>query len=282
MSAFFSTLFVILADICFILLIIGLFKPKWVLLWMESSRRTRKKVLLYFGSAFLICSFFVVLPGLSKTDEERAADKAAAEVAQQEKAYNEYLSQVKKESKIIVDAAGVSEDQAVAIYTAIQDRGFDKITEITHDEGLDGLRGDDNTKGYRGKSKVAQNIIIYIKDGSLYYLGASVGGNESRAFIEEGGEPVAYAGDYLVNSDEEAALMDKSKKVIEQILVNPKSADFPNINHWAFLKNPDKYAAQSYVDAKNAFNADVRNKFTVYFDSNMQVTQVYLNGQQVY
>ncbi|TXC85948.1 hypothetical protein FS935_19160 [Metabacillus litoralis] len=43
----------LLALLAFILLIIGVIKPKWIVLWKKKDERTRKTVLIYFGNILL-------------------------------------------------------------------------------------------------------------------------------------------------------------------------------------------------------------------------------------
>ena len=40
--------------ICFLLLIIGIIKPKWVIRWGNIEKRNRKKVFIYYGKGFVI------------------------------------------------------------------------------------------------------------------------------------------------------------------------------------------------------------------------------------
>lgn len=69
--------------------------------------------------------------------------------------------------------------------------------------------------------------------------------------------------------DEMVAYYDMAKEAVEKKLKNPNSADFPSIvthaSDIAMEKSGDIVAVQSYVDAKNSFNAVVRSKWTVQF-----------------
>lgn len=60
-----------------------------------------------------------------------------------------------------------------------------------------------------------------------------------------------------------------AQEIVENCLKNPSSADFPSIithpEEIAMQRNGDIVAVQSYVDAKNSFNATTRTKWMVEF-----------------
>lgn len=93
----------------------------------------------------------------------------------------------------------------------------------------------------------------------------------SYIFYEEG-QVVMTAEEYKdknIDNNDAIVYYIMAQDIILQNLVNPNSADFPsltfNATDIAFAKTDDIITVQSYVDAKNSFNAMVRNNWTVQF-----------------
>lgn len=95
--------------------------------------------------------------------------------------------------------------------------------------------------------------------------------NTSNVFYEDG-EVLMTAEEYndkKISYDDAIVYYIMAQEIIEQNLVNPKSADFPSMafsgGDIGFAKTGDVITVQSYVDAKNSFNAVVRSNWTVQF-----------------
>lgn len=52
-----------------------------------------------------------------------------------------------------------------------------------------------------------------------------------------------------------------SRSFVKPRLKNPKSADFPNSGFTVLKHQGNVYSIESYVDSKNAFNAEIRTKY---------------------
>lgn len=65
---------------------------------------------------------------------------------------------------------------------------------------------------------------------------------------------------------------------------SPKSAEFPAWTDWKIGRDEDRtIVVSSRVDAKNAFNATIRNNFGVRLTADGKVAiQVVINGKEVY
>lgn len=109
-----SVLFAFLAFFCLILMVIGLVKPRLLIRWGE--KRTRFRVILVYGSLFMILS---MIGAAMETPTERAAkaekrqieqqqkeeQKAAAEKAKTEKAAQEAAEKERKQQEETVEKA---------------------------------------------------------------------------------------------------------------------------------------------------------------------------------
>ncbi len=74
-----------------------------------------------------------------------------------------------------------------------------------------------------------------------------------------------------------------AERAIKGILKSPKSADFPSLNEWRFGANRFYAFASSYVDARNAFNAEIRSSFTVILFSNSKIpVYIEFDGKEVF
>lgn len=95
--------------------------------------------------------------------------------------------------------------------------------------------------------------------------------NSHYTFYEDGEVKfTAYElGQKSISYDDMYSYYIMAQEIVSSCLKDPGSADFPsmvtNPEEIAMQKNGDVIAVQSYVDAKNSFNAKVRSKWTVQF-----------------
>lgn len=130
----------------------------------------------------------------------------------------------------------------------------------------------------RFDSKVdgSENYVVYI-DGSQGCVTAMEGyirvfiPNSDYVFYEDG-KVIMTASEFSetqISQDEMIAYYIMAQDAVEASLKNPSSAKFPSIvtnaSEIGIKKNGDIVAVQSYVDAKNSFNAKIRSKWTVQF-----------------
>jgi len=74
-----------------------------------------------------------------------------------------------------------------------------------------------------------------------------------------------------------------TQETVKSLLKSPKSADFPNINNWAIVKNQFYVAAQSYVDAVNSFGAEIRSEFTfIYYAGTDSLVYAVFDGEVIH
>lgn len=116
-----------------------------------------------------------------------------------------------------------------------------------------------------------------VADG--YYMVLTASDNVYRIFIPnssyvfyEDGEVKMTAADFkskTIDRSEMYSYYSIAQEIVESSLKNPKSADFPSIithpEEISMQKDGDIVAVQSYVDAKNSFNATIRTKWMVEF-----------------
>lgn len=95
--------------------------------------------------------------------------------------------------------------------------------------------------------------------------------NSSYVFYEDG-EVKMTAADFkskTIDQSEMYSYYSIAQEIVESSLKNPKSADFPSAvmhpEEISMQKDGDIVAVQSYVDAKNSFNATIRTKWMVEF-----------------
>lgn len=95
--------------------------------------------------------------------------------------------------------------------------------------------------------------------------------NTSKVFYEDGNVILSAEkfNNSRINYNDAITYYIMAQEIVEQNLVNPRSADFPSLTFSAgeigFAKTGDVITVQSYVDAKNLFNAVVRSNWTVQF-----------------
>lgn len=116
-----------------------------------------------------------------------------------------------------------------------------------------------------------------VADG--YYMVLTASDDVYRIFIPnssyvfyENGEVKMTAADFkskTIDQSEMYSYYSIAQEIVESSLKNPKSADFPSAvmhpEEISMQKDGDIVAVQSYVDAKNSFNATIRTKWMVEF-----------------
>ncbi|SFM25522.1 hypothetical protein SAMN03159341_12271 [Paenibacillus sp. 1_12] len=118
-------LFFLLVLFTFIALLIGLIKPKTIIFWGASEKKTRKRILLYCGLALIVffIAFVATAPELSA--EERAAMAIQREVEQTKK---DAEKKVKAEEKAKKDAEDKDKKDAVE-KTKVEEKAKKEVDE---------------------------------------------------------------------------------------------------------------------------------------------------------
>ncbi len=89
-----------------------------------------------------------------------------------------------------------------------------------------------------------------------------------------------YFGNLILSLDEKSDYQYKCKEVMNEILVSPSTAKYPNIYEWAIFKNNEGIVVQSYVDSQNGFGAEIRSdfQFLIKYDN---IISLIINGEEM-
>ena len=160
------------------------------------------------------------------------------------------------EAKKVMNAAGITEEQADAVIEILSNCGVDEIDEIMHDEMLDDMNAD-GEEGYRVTTEKANNIILYLSDGKVGII------RWSDNDLYKDGKCISKLTDYVLTISEEVDLEIMSQDYVKNVLKSPSTAKFPNITGWKFHKDKEEIIIQSYVDSQNGFGATIRSEFQI-------------------
>lgn len=150
--------------------------------------------------------------------------------------------------------------------------GYDE-SEIVFDSKLDGsdvfVIYLDSTQYkmtiYDGTCRIWNDMYVLYEDGKL---------KMSKQDVDN--RKISY--------DERATYYSFATEIIKSCLKNPDSADFPSLYYSgevAMSRNKDLVVVQSYVVAKNSFNAEIKSQYTVEFQvidiENFLYNTIYIN-----
>lgn len=214
---------------------------------------------------FILCLIVIVISGYNGDKEE--------EQIMQEENYSENATEEVDEEvdeEVETNVLETEEDFLTAfskivgeeIANGANDVLINQIgfTEIEFDQQL----GD--TSNYEIIADGTYMVITAMQDYYRVFIP-----NTSYVFYEDGNIIISAEefNNSKINYDDAIVYYIMAKEIVEQNLVNPKSADFPTLTFSAgeigFAKTGDVITVQSYVDAKNLFNAVVRSNWTVQF-----------------
>lgn len=180
--------------------------------------------------------------------------------------------------KAIMDATSLNEQQAISVVQVLSGCEVKDIKEIKYDSTLDNVLGE-GVKGYRMKMTSVKNITLYIKNGEVFYLGASLGGEVQELYSNN--QIKGKISEYTLTMNEMTDYQLRCQRGVTSMLKSPKTAEFPNIDEWAFSKNKERIIVQSYVDSQNGFGALLRTKFQVTFSPDgKNVTSLIFDGKE--
>jgi len=156
--------------------------------------------------------------------------------------------------KIATDLS-ITPEQAEKILEVFKSINIGDNPKITHDELLDNANFD-GEKGYRVKTNIVLNVILYMKpDGTINLI------KYDDNILYENNNYVASLLDFVVTKDEGTNLQIKCQETIKTILKAPSTAKFPSISEWGFGKKDGVTIVQGYVDSQNSFGAMIRSEF---------------------
>lgn len=171
----------------------------------------------------------------------------------------------------------VSQSEGNAIDTVLSDCGITQILSFDHDELLDNAHADGET-GYRLKiSTDLDNIILYLNsDKTVHSL------RYADHDLYSDGNIIAKIEDYTISSKEASDLMISCEEKVKNVLKSPSTAKFPNILEWGFGKEKNIVTVQGYVDAENAFGAEIRSNFQFIINTDSNTVQSFIfDGQEM-
>ena len=170
---------------------------------------------------------------------------------------NENNVKLSDNAKQIKETCGTTKEQSIAIEQVLLNCEILEIDAIEHDDLLDDMFSAGDT-GYRIKSEGINNIILYLNSDKevIIIRYASIDLFSNNTYKEK------FSSFYLT-TDQQAALQTSSEKYVKSILNSPSSAKFSWFD-WQISKDYSTQIAMvsSYVDAKNAFGAEIRAYFT--------------------
>lgn len=162
----------------------------------------------------------------------------------------------------------VTDEQGKVIDSVLKDCGITKVATFEYDPLLDNVHSEGET-GYRlSINDSVYNIILYLNADKTVY---SLSYNTYPLYSEN--TVVATLQDYTFTTDETSDLMIMCEDKVKEILASPSTANFPNILEWGFAKEKNIVTVQGYVDAQNAFGAEVRSNFQFIIDTDSQTIQ---------
>lgn len=171
---------------------------------------------------------------------------------------------------IVGTATEAAPDQVTAIETILTECAVVPL-EIRHDDDLD----HDGLVGYRIATADVKNVILYLnKDYAVDKV------KYADHVLHDGSEMLSSLTDYTITRKERDTLQWQCMELVKDILKSPSSAKFPAITEWKMGKSEGIVTIQAYVDADNAFGANLRSDFQVVLEGDT-VTSFIFDGQEL-
>lgn len=179
-------------------------------------------------------------------------------------------------SRITNKYIDVTVEEGKKIDAILNDCGINKVKNIEKNESLNNAYGEGST-GYYIKYDDNTNIIMYLNADNtvyaIYYSDHELYANNSI---------VATLQDYILSTDDAAKWMSRCETKVEEILVSPSTAKFPNMTEWRFGKEKNILTVQGYVDSQNKLGAEIRSNFQFIIDVDTEtITSFIFDGQEI-
>lgn len=174
----------------------------------------------------------------------------------------------------IAEQTKTDKAQTEQIKKALDAVGVDEISEIKYDSMYD-YKGE---KGYRITSHGLNNVILIMKDNAVKEIRYA----DTKLYTD--GKAQANLKDFYFSDEEVNKYGMMAQKAVTNCLKSPNSAKFPTWHKFNYATDKDKnIIVTSYVDAKNAFNAEVRSEWGVKLSKdNAAILQVVIDGKEMY
>lgn len=250
--------------LAFIMLIVGLIKPKWGT-FGKAPNMKRWKIVIIWLLIFIVSMnlYNVLLP-----PEIKEAQRIEAENKNKEKAFSE---------NIFVKSLGLkTQEELAAVESAFETVKIDKVENITYDENL----GDTpDIKGYRLKGNGFGNVILYMTPDNKV---ESIRYNTINLYKD--GQFLETLPDNSLTVEEETHMQRVTEKAVSKLLKAPSTAKFPSYNDYKFRKMHGIGNIAGYVDAQNGFGAMIRSTFEAEYDfkNGGKMTRLYFDGNQIF
>ena len=167
------------------------------------------------------------------------------------------------DAKLIKDICCVTDEQALEIEEILTLCEISNLSQIEHDELLDGAYNDGDL-GYRIKNTDTTNIILYLSENKEVFAVRYAGVDLYKDDVVK-----EKMSSFFLTTTQTAELKTITQEYVKTILRSPSTADFPWFD-WQISKSyfDGTATVSSYVDAKNAFGAEVRSYFTLIYKLN--------------
>lgn len=254
-----------IAMFAFVMLIVGLIKPKWGTFGKVPSMKRWKIFIIWL----LILIVSVNLYNTFIPPEIKEAQRIERENEEKEKAFSE---------NIFVKSLGLkTQEELNAVENAFKAVKIDKVENITYDE----LLGDTpDIKGYRLKGNGLDNVILYMtSDNKVEAI------RYNSVNLYKDGNFFETLSDNSLTFDEESHMQNTIEKTVLNLLKAPSTAKFPNNSDYEFSKVHGMGKIVGYVDAQNSFGAMIRSSFSAEFDfknGGGKITHLYFDGSQIF
>ena len=188
-------------------------------------------------------------------------------------------NKLSEDAKLIKTTFDITVEEASAIEVIFKECEIVDVEKIEYDDMLDDMfnRGD---RGYRLQTADVKNIIVYLNSQKelIVIRHASV-----DLYSEKKCKEKLTA--FYLTSEQKSDLRAASETYVKSVLRSPSTADFPWFD-WQCSKDYSTQIAtiSSYVDAQNAFGAEVRSYFTFMYQmdgSRYSLLYFELNGDVI-
>lgn len=264
-------LFMFTGLFAFIMLIIGLIKPKWGTFGKAPNMKRWKIFVIWFLIFIISVNLYndFLPPEIKEARQiEQEKRKAEEEKEAKEKAFAE---------NIFVKALGLTtQEELTDVERAFKDVGIDKIENITYDENLGDIS---SIRGYRLKGNGLNNVFLYMtpdnKIDAIRY---------NNVNLYKDGQFIETLSDNTVTASEKSEMKLTTEKIVLKLLKAPSTAKFPSYIDYQFNKRHGIGEITGFVDAQNSFGAMIRSTFNATFDfkSGGKMTHLYFDGNQIF
>jgi len=185
---------------------------------------------------------------------------------------------------VLGEVKNATDAQKEKILSTLGECGITDVAAVKYDDGLEGLftytdaNGYGTEDGYRVSTKSVNNIILYVQNGEV------LGIRYADTNLYENGSCVNKLADITLTADERTAIITQAQSWVKDTLQAPSTAKFPSLltqnDDWAVWKQDEAVFVKSYVDAENAYGANIRSQFQLKVVDNKVVSYI-LDGKEM-